>query len=160
MLYIVLGVVAILCFLFCFFVLARVDREEPERRRPAWQDEDADEEAEKISYRSSRRIRGVEDKSTPWKHDPEEDEEEEEEVEVYDLDEPATKRFSPVTGDKPAEKRDDPSATKKFKPVERDAPAPQKYKKSRLLRTLEICCGILFALALILLIIDIYIHSL
>ena len=45
------------------------------KHRPAWQDEDADEQTDTISYRSSRRVRNVEDKSTPWRHDPPEEEE-------------------------------------------------------------------------------------
>ena len=42
----------------------------------------------------------------------------------------------------------------------KDSPTPKKYKKSKLLRSLEILCGILFAITLILLIWDIYLHSL
>ena len=72
MVYIVLAAVAVFCFFFCFYILAKVENE-PERHKPAWQDADADEEKQTITYRSSRRIREVEDKSTPWRHDPEEE---------------------------------------------------------------------------------------
>ena len=100
MVYIVLGVVAFLCFAFCIYMLVKVEHEPVKKHKPAWQDDDADEEKEKINYRSSRRIRNVEDKSTPWRDSSQnfEDilpEEEEETTEsVYDLSE--KKKDQPV----------------------------------------------------------------
>lgn len=98
MVYIVLGVVAFLCFAFCIYMLVKVEHEPVKKHKPAWKDDDAEDEAEET---------------------------------VYDL-----------------------SAKKK------DSAVPKKYKKSKLLRKLEIICGIEFVIALILLIWDIYVHSL
>ena len=144
--YIIMAAVALFSFLFCFIVLARVEREE-DRPKPAWQDEDADNEAERISYRSGRRIRDVEDRSTPWRHDPEEDElpEEEPAERIYDLTE---KKAVSVPEKKKAPAR------------EKNSSVPEKNQKSPLLKTLEILCGILFAVALILLIWDLYLKGL
>ena len=161
MVYIVMGAVAVFCFGFCIYMLVKVEHE-PKRHKPAWQDDDADEEKQTISYKSSRRIRDVEDRSTPWKHDApddkdafkaifEEDEEEpEEEPEtVYDLTE---KKEIPVEKGKKAPAK---------KATQNKAPAVQaKRPKSKALKVLEIICGILFVLALLLLILDIYLHSL
>ncbi len=152
MVYIVLAVVALFCFLFCFLLLKN-SKSEPvkEKHRPAWQDEDADEEQKTISYRSGRRVRNVEDKSTPWRRDPPEEEatydaifEEEPEETVYDL----------------SEGREVPAAPQKNSPAEkRDSSVPVKYQKSVLLRTLETLCGILFVIAMALLILDIYLKG-
>ena len=132
-----LGAVAVFCVLFGFIMLIQVERD-PERHRPAWQDEDADEEKKIITYRSGRRIRGVEDKSTPWRHDPSDDEEEFQE-----------------------EEEEDRSATGKFSPAERDDPEGSKEEMLRKVhKVLNILLGILFAVALALLIFDIYLHSL
>ena len=191
MVYIVLGAVAVFCFLFCFIMLIQVERD-PERHRPAWQDEDADEEKKIITYRSGRRIRGVEDKSTPWRHDPSDDEEELPEEEEEDLS--ATRKFSPAEREVSSEVKDDPSATKKFSAVRKDSSREMRYEppktkkassgkaepieefdtyeteddpagsKEEMLRkvhkVLNILLGILFAVALALLIFDIYLHSL
>ena len=152
MVYIVLAVVALFCFLFCFLLLKN-SKSEPvkEKHRPAWQDEDADEEQKTISYRSGRRVRNVEDKSTPWRHDPPEEEDafdaifkEEPEETIYDL----------------SEGRDEPAVPQKKSPAGKNASsAPVKYQKSALLRTLETLCGILFFIAMVLLILDIYLKG-
>ncbi len=151
MVYVVLAVVALFCFLFCFFILTKSEQEPVKtKHRPAWQDEDA-EEQKTISYRSGRRVRNVEDKSTPWRHDPPEEEdefdavfEEEHEETIYDL----------------SEGRDVPSEPQKKSPAEKDASsAPAKYQKSVLLRTLETLCGILFVIAMALLILNIYLKG-
>ena len=97
MVYILLWVVTFLCFAFCIYMLVKVEHE-PVKHKPAWKDDDAEDEAEET---------------------------------VYDL---SVKKNS--------------------------SPAPKKYKKSKLLRTLELICGIEFVIALILLIWDIYVHSL
>lgn len=173
MVYIVLAAVAVFCFFFCFYILAKVENE-PERHKPAWQDADADEEKQTITYRSSRRIREVEDKSTPWRHDPEEEKDEPSETgielsdTVYDLsamkeDLSETKRFSSPVRDGHKETGDDFSATWKFSPErKKESPAAggtsheqKEYPKSLLLRTLETLCGILFAVSMVLLIVDI-----
>ena len=151
MVYIVLAVVALFCFLFCYLLL-RKSEWEPARHRPAWQDEDADEETKTISYRSSRRIRDVEDQSTPWRHDPPEEEDEfnaifkeKPEETIYDL----------------SEGREVPPAPQKKSPAEKsNFSAPAKVQKSVLLRTLETLCGILFVIALALLILNIYLERL
>ena len=150
MVYIVLAVVALFCFLFCFLLL-RKSEGEPARHRPAWQDDDADEEQKTISYRSGRRIRHVEDQSTPWRHDPPEEEDafdaifkEVPEETIYDL----------------SEGRDVSALPQKKSPAGKNASsAPVKYQKSALLRTLETLCGILFFIAMVLLILDIYLKG-
>ena len=150
MVYIVLAVVALFCFLFCFLLL-RKSKGEPARHRPAWQDDDADEEQKTISYRNNRRIRHVEDQSTPWRHDPPEEEDifdanfkEETEETIYDL----------------SEGSDVPASAQNKSPAEKnDSSASVKYQKSVLLRTLETLCGILFFIAMVLLILDIYLKG-
>ena len=152
MVYIVFAVVALFCFLFCLLLLKNSKSENvKEKHRPAWQDDDADEEQKTISYRSSRRVRNVEDKSTPWRHDPPEEEDafdaifkEVPEETIYDL----------------SEGRDEPAVPQKNSLAGKNASsAPVKYQKSALLRTLETLCGILFFIALVLLILDIYLKG-
>ena len=175
MVYIVMAAVAVFCFAFCIIMLVKVEHE-PVEHKPAWQDEDAEEDKKTkiISYRSSRRIRDVEDRSTPWRHDPPDDED----LPEDDDDAPAGKSRKAAKKPDPreedeyreeedvpetiydlSEKRDVPAAEIKKASARKAAPAPQKYKKSKLLRSLEILCGILFAIALILLLVDIYVHG-
>ncbi len=93
----------------------------------------------------------MEDQSTPWRHDPPEEEDafdaifkEVPEETIYDL----------------SEGRDAPAAPQKNSPAGKNASsAPVKYQKSALLRTLETLCGILFVIAMALLILDIYLKG-
>ena len=179
MVYIVMAAVAVFCFAFCVIMLVKVEHE-PEWHRPAWQDEDAEEDkkTKTISYRSNRRIRDVEDRSTPWRHDPPEDEDLPEDDDDY----PADGKYSPAGKSRKAAKKPDPReedgyweeeereetiydlSEKRDVPVEeirkasarKAAPAPKKYRKSKLLRTLETLCAIEFVITLILLLYTIF----
>ena len=108
MLYVLLAASA-LAALICCIILLKTGREDSVRRRPQWQDEDAEED----EYESVEEIHNEEtvylgddsmDYSTPWRY---------------------------------------------------DSPAPEKQKKSGLLLTLEIVCGIEFIIAIALLITEI-----
>ena len=50
MVYIVLGVVACLCFAFCIYMIVKFEREPVKKHKPAWQDDEAEDETEDTVY--------------------------------------------------------------------------------------------------------------